>query len=125
MSEYRTIDAKEMFTYDGIKKKIFEINMNSLAKEGWELCEIDLFNHILYLKKNRSSIIYEYKLIHIKNLFTLNFLPLLLKKTYKRDEKLNIFENTMNSLAKEGWELFKWYKWASLFILRRQIPKKL
>lgn len=119
MREYKTVHVKRMFTYDGIKKKIFEINMNSLAKEGWELFEIDFFNHILYLKKNRSSIIYEYKLIHIKNLFTLNFLLLLLKKLYKQDEKLNIFENTMNSLAKEGWELFKIYKWVNLIILRR------
>lgn len=125
MSEYRTIQIKRMFTYDGIKKKIFEINMNSLAKDSWELFEIDLFNHQLYLKKTRSNIIYEYKLIHIKNLFTLNFLPLLLKKLYKREETLTNFENTMNSLAKEGWELFKCYKWVSLFILRRPLTKEL
>ena len=125
MSEYRTIQIKRMFTYDGIKKKIFEINMNSLAKDGWELFEIDFFNHQLYLKKTRSNIIYEYKLIHIKNLFTLNFLPLLLKKLYKREETLTNFENTMNSLAKEGWELFKCYKWVSLFILRRPLTKEL
>ena len=115
MREYRTIQIKRMFTYDGIKKKIFEINMNSLAKDGWELFEIDLFNHQLYLKKTRSNIIYEYKLIHIKNLFTLNFLPLLLKKLYKREE----------TLTKEGWELFKCYKWVSLFILRRPLTKEL
>ena len=125
MSEYRTIQIKRMFTYDGIKKKIFEINMNSLAKDGWELFEIDLFNHQLYLKKTRSNITYEYKLIHIKNLFTLNFLPLLLKRLYKREETLTNFENTMNSLAKEGWELFKCYKWVSLFILRRPLTKEL
>ena len=125
MSEYMTIKINRMFTYDVIKKKIFEINMNSLAKDGWELFEIDLFNHQLYLKKTRSNIIYEYKLIHIKNLFTLNFLPLLLKKLYKREETLTNFENTMNSLAKEGWELFKCYKWVSLFILRRPLTKEL
>ena len=99
--------------------------MNSLARDGGELFEIDLFNHQLYLKKTRSNIIYEYKLIHIKNLFTLNFLPLLLKKLYKREETLTNFENTMNSLAKEGWELFKCYKWVSLFILRRPLTKEL
>ena len=49
MSEYRTIQIKRMFTYDGIKKKIFEIN--SLAKEGWELCKWDKWASLFILRR--------------------------------------------------------------------------
>lgn len=123
MSQYKSICVKSMFTYTGIKKNIFEKSLNPLAKEGWELIEINSFNNTLFLQKNDNQS-YEYKLIHLRELFNYNFIYyFLFNRLLKKAKREHIFEETLNPLAQEGWELVKIYKLESLLILKKELSK--